>query len=57
MTLNEPKTYGQFIQTDFLQKIVAYELNSGHVLIFYPTQVKLSGAGQSPSGDKFSTGS
>ena len=43
MTLNEPKTYGQFIQTDFLQKIVAYELNSGHVLIFYPTQVKLSG--------------
>jgi len=46
MTLNEPKTYGQFIQTDFLQKIVAYELNSGHVLIFYPTQVKLSGIGQ-----------
>lgn len=27
----------------FFKKIVAYELNSGHVLIFYPTQVKLSG--------------
>ena len=58
MTLNEPKTYGQFIQTDFLQKIVAYELNSGHVLIFYPTQVKLSGiTGPELSGDEFSTGS
>jgi len=53
MTLNEPKTYGQFIQTDFLQKIVAYELNSGHVLIFYPTQVKLSGIGQKMSGFDF----
>ena len=57
MTLNEPKTYGQFIQTDFLQKIVAYELNSGHVLIFYPTQVKLSGAGRQKCPETISTGS
>jgi hypothetical protein len=56
MTLNEPKTYGQFIQTDFLQKIVAYELNSGHVLIFYPTQVKLSGAGLNRPETSFQPG-
>lgn len=38
------KTYGQFIQTDFLQNLVAYAKIGGHVLIFYPTQLKLSGS-------------
>lgn len=33
----------------FFKKIVAYELKkSGHVLIFYPTQVKLSGRTKCP---------